>query len=171
MTKLETYKALRDEIDQSTIKLWDEHENNMACKKGCDKCCLNFDVFPIEFDYIKKQVEKEYPDVLKQDKPEEAGEKCFFLKDHQCTIYKARPIICRTHGFPLLYMNEAGDQWELSHCELNFTNVDEDYFHEDNCYMQDTFNSRLFMMNKEYIKTAHPDKGEFDLIPLVELVK
>ena len=59
MTKLETYKALQDEIDQSTIKLWDEHENNMACKKGCDKCCLNFDVFPIEFDYIKKQVEKD----------------------------------------------------------------------------------------------------------------
>ncbi|MCU4156689.1 YkgJ family cysteine cluster protein [Carboxylicivirga sp. A043] len=171
MATLDNYKALRDEIDAATIQLWDEHQSNMACKKGCDKCCLNFDVFPIEFDYIKQQVEALYPDVLNDSAPAEAGEQCFFLKEHQCTIYKARPIICRTHGYPLLYMNEAGDQWELSHCELNFTSVDEDYFHEDNCYAQDTYNSRLFMMNKEYIKTAHPDKGEFDLIPLVELLK
>lgn len=187
MATLDNYKLLREEIDAATSKLWNEHQSNMACQKGCDKCCLNFDVFPIEFDYIKKQVEEKYPEVLNQSLPHEsshegdnkpseeicavAGEKCFFLKDHQCTIYDARPIICRTHGYPLLYMNEAGDQWELSHCELNFTKVDEDYFHEDNCYAQDTYNSRLFMMNKEYIKTVHPDKGEFDLIPLVELVK
>ncbi|MBS2212597.1 YkgJ family cysteine cluster protein [Carboxylicivirga mesophila] len=174
MATLDNYKALREEIDAATIKLWDEHHNNMACKKGCDKCCLNFDVFPIEFDYIKQQVEENYPEVLNQSlSPDSFGEedKCLFLKDHQCSIYTARPIICRTHGYPLLYMNEAGDQWELSHCELNFTQVDEDYFNEDNCYAQDTFNSRLFMMNKEYIKTAHPDKGEFDLIPLADLLK
>lgn len=171
MAILDNYKALRDEIDNVTVKLWDEHQNNMACKKGCDNCCLNFDVFPVEFDYIKQQVEILYPSVLNQEKPKEIGEKCFFLKDHQCTIYEARPIICHTHGYPLLYMNETGDQWELSHCELNFTMVDEDYFNEENCYKQDTFNSRLFMMNKEYIKTAHPDKGEFELIPLVNLIK
>ncbi len=171
MATLNNYKALREEIDASTFKLWNEHSSNMACKKGCDKCCLNFDVFPIEFDYIKQQLEALYPDVLSQSAPNEMGEKCFFLKDHQCSIYEARPIICRTHGYPLLYMNEEGDQWELSHCELNFTDVDEDYFHEENCYAQDTFNSRLFMMNKEYIKTAHADKGEFDLIPLVDLLK
>ncbi|TRX71717.1 YkgJ family cysteine cluster protein [Carboxylicivirga sp. M1479] len=171
MAQTNDYRTLRDEIDSSTIKLWDEHEQNMACKKGCDKCCLNFDVFPIEFDYIKEQMQAHYPLVLEQKRPEKLGEACFFLNQHQCSIYSVRPIICRTHGYPLLYMNEEGDQWELSHCELNFTKVDEEYFHEDNCYLQDTYNSRLFMMNKEYIKTAHPDKGEFDLIPLTELLK
>lgn len=171
MATLDNYKALREEIEASAIKLWDEHSCNMACKKGCDKCCLNFDVFPIEFDFIKQQVKAMYPDVLSQLAPTEAGEKCFFLKDHRCSIYEARPIICRTHGYPLLYMNDEGDQWELSHCELNFTDVDEDYFHEDNCYPQDTFNSRLFMLNKEYIRTAHPNMSEFDLIPLGKLLK
>ncbi|WP_439182205.1 YkgJ family cysteine cluster protein [Carboxylicivirga taeanensis] len=171
MANLDNYKALLEEVDTTTLKLWDEHQNNMACKKGCDMCCLNFDVFPIEFDYIKQQVEALYPDVLSQQAPEKLGEKCVFLNEHRCSIYEARPIICRTHGYPLLYMNEAGDQWELSHCELNFTTVDEDYFHEENCYAQDTYNSRLFMLNKEYIKTAHPDKNEFDLMPLSHLLK
>ncbi|WP_430811366.1 MULTISPECIES: YkgJ family cysteine cluster protein [unclassified Carboxylicivirga] len=171
MVTLNDYKVLRDEIDAAADRLWKEHSANMSCKKGCDKCCLNFDVFPIEFDAIKEEVAAKYPNVLQQAKPDELGEKCFFLKDHQCALYEARPIICRTHGYPLLYMNEGGDQWELSHCELNFTSVDEDYFHEENCYPQDTYNSRLFMMNKEYVKTAHPDKGEFDLVPLVELLR
>jgi len=165
------YQEIRFNIDKHVQALKNEHHKNMACKKGCDMCCLNFNVFPIEFDTIKKQVTEEYPEVLNQELPDDIGEKCIFLKDHQCTIYTARPIICRTHGYPLLYMNEAGDQWELSHCELNFTKVDEDYFHEENTYPQDTYNSQLFMLNKEYIKTVHPDKSEFDLIQLADLLK
>jgi len=69
-------------------------------------------------------------------------------------------------------MNEEGDQWELSHCELNFTLVDEDYFDEENTYPQDTINSKLFMMNKAYISSQPSCKyEEFDLIPLKELLK
>jgi len=171
MDYITKYHEIRSNIDHHIQQLENKHLTDMACKKGCDMCCLNFDVFPIEFDAIKKQVSEEYPDVLTQDKPSNIGEKCIFLQDHQCTIYTARPIICRTHGYPLLYMNESGDQWELSHCELNFTEVDEDYFHEENTYPQDTYNSQLFMLNKEYIKTAHSEKSEFDLIPLSELLK
>jgi len=169
---IDSYLSLRNEIDAQTEALWNQHHNNMACKKGCDQCCLDFDVFPLEFDVIKEQVEREYPEVLDRSTPEESGEKCFFLTNHQCSLYNARPIICRTHGFPLLYMNEAGDQWELSHCELNFTQVDEDYFHEENTYPQDTINSKLFMMNKAYINSL-PDNSyqEFDLIPLRDLIK
>jgi len=169
---IENYLALRNEIDTQTEALWNQHQSNMACKKGCDQCCLNFDVFPIEFEAIKQQVQAEYPEVLERSVPDEETEKCVFLTNHQCSFYDARPIICRTHGFPLLYMNEEGDQWELSHCELNFTQVDEDYFDEANTYPQDTINSKLFMMNKAYINSLdHAKHNEFDLIPLANLLK
>ena len=171
MESREDYQKLRSAIDLHVQQLEEKHSKNMACKKGCDMCCLNFDVFPIEFDAIKKQVTEQYPETLHQELPLDIGEKCLFLVDHQCAIYQARPIICRTHGYPLLYMNDSGDQWELSHCELNFNAVEEDYFHEENTYPQDTYNSQLFMLNKTYIKTAHPDKKEFDLIPLSHLLK
>lgn len=169
MDSILKYHQLRGEIDNRVDELWEDHHKNMACKKGCDLCCLNFDVFPVEFDAIKKQVKEEYSDILLQEVPADTGEKCIFIVDHQCSIYNARPIICRTHGFPLLNMNEAGDQWELSACELNFTDVDDDYFNEENTYPQDTINSQLFMLNKEHIKVAHPEKGEFELIPLSRL--
>jgi len=84
-----------------------------------------------------------------------------------CSIYEFRPFICRTHGLPLLSMGDDG--WELSHCELNFTSDAPD-FDETNSLIHDRFNSRMFMLNKEFIKTlkeAH--YAEFDLIPLSRL--
>ena len=82
-------------------------------------------------------------------------EPCAFLQNHSCTIYASRPIICRTHGLPLLNMNESGDGWELSFCELNFLNADEDEFDEDNVLMQDTVNSKLFQINSRFLE-ANP---------------
>lgn len=166
------YLDLRSEIEVQTDALWNQHHQNMSCKKGCDQCCLNFSVFPIEFDAIQQQVQQEYPEVLNRSLPEPSDDKCVFLSDHQCTIYNARPIICRTHGFPLLYMNEDGDQWELSHCELNFTNVEDNYFNEENTWPQDTINSKLFMLNKAYIENnPECEHKELDLIPLSSLLK
>lgn len=169
---IKAYHEIREKIDQHVKYLWSEHDNHMACKKGCDLCCLDFDVFPIELAAIKQQIEEEYPAVLNQKVEEGAGGKCAYLKDHACTIYNARPIICRTHGFPLLNMNETGDQWELSFCELNFTDVDDDYFEEDALFEQDTYNSKLFMLNKAYL-VAHSemDYNEKDLVSLKELLK
>ena len=168
---IESYYQLRNEIDQQVEDLWDQHEKNMVCKKGCDLCCLDFDVFPVELEAIKLAIERNYPEVLEQNTTEEKEGICYYLKDHACTIYSARPIICRTHGFPLLNMNESGDQWELSHCHLNFTDVDEDYFEEEKTFKQDTCNSKLFVLNQNYLK-AHPELNytDFDLLPLRSLI-
>lgn len=170
--QLKTYYALRDEIDTYVNYLNDEHSNHMVCKKGCDLCCLDFDVFPVEFEAIKKQIEKEYPEVLNQEMQEQNKGACAYLKNHACTIYTARPIICRTHGFPLVNMNKAGDQWELSFCHLNFTDVDDEYFDDENIFEQDTYNSKLYLINKEYL-AANPqlEYAEKDLVPLKSLLE
>ncbi|TAJ11183.1 YkgJ family cysteine cluster protein [Marinilabiliaceae bacterium JC017] len=168
---LNKYRILREEIDTEVEKLWKEHHTNMQCQKGCDQCCLNFSVFPVEFDAIKEQVHEQYSETFALPTTE-TTDKCAFLKDHRCTIYEARPIICRTHGLPLLYMDAEGDNWELSHCELNFSKVDETYFHTENTFQQDTFNSELFLLNKAYIKQLEGNSyGEFDLIPLKNLME
>lgn len=164
---IKRYLELRNEIDAQTRQFDLLHKEHMVCKKGCDKCCLDFDVFPIEYEAIKQQIKNEYPELIDNLAQTENKERCAFLKAGQCSIYNARPIICRTHGYPLINMNDDGDQWELSFCELNFTNVDDTYFDDKNVYEQDTGNSRLFMLNKEYIKTLPSlEYKEFDLIPL-----
>jgi uncharacterized protein len=95
------------------------------------------------------------------------NEDCIFLKVHAYTIYESRPLICRTHGLPLLYTNEDGE-WELSNCELNSKDYDFENFSETNTFPQDKFNSKLFLINREFIAELKDGKpmSEFELLPL-----
>ena len=79
--------------------------------------------------------------------------------------------MCRTHGFPLIYVNDE-DENELSACELNFTEFDYEDFTMENSLPQDKFNSKLFLLNREFIAEFTDKKyGEMDLIPLKDLAK
>ncbi|WP_159517072.1 YkgJ family cysteine cluster protein [Sunxiuqinia indica] len=160
--QFDNYHELKDQIDLLTEKLSDTHKNHMVCKKGCDLCCMDYNVFPVEYNSIKMKIENEPIDFQ-----ESTDGSCIFLKDHACQIYEHRPIICRTHGLPLLFMNE--EQWELSACELNFTDFDDEDFSAKNTFPQDKFNSELFIVNKNYIKENNLLHSEFDLIPLNKL--
>lgn len=161
------YLSLRNEIDNRYVKLEKEHAPHMKCKAGCDHCCMDYSVFPIEFFSILNAFEKKGLKPLINENAED--EACIFLNNNKCTMYEHRPIICRTHGLPLLFMSEEGN-WELSACELNFTEFDMEQFSEENTFSQDTFNSKLFMLNKIFIMEQKETKyGEFDLIPMKKL--
>nr|WP_319509468.1 YkgJ family cysteine cluster protein [uncultured Draconibacterium sp.] len=162
------YEKLKNTIDKLSDDLEKQHKKHMKCKAGCDLCCMDYSIFPIEFFSIVIALNKQV------DKPKintgNDESSCIFLNNHTCEIYSERPIICRTHGLPLLYMNEENG-WELSACELNFNEFDMEEFSEENTLPQDKFNSKLFLLNKEFIaKNKLTDYSEFDLIPIKELV-
>ncbi|MDX8339718.1 YkgJ family cysteine cluster protein [Draconibacterium sp. IB214405] len=163
------YKTLRNDIDTLSNKLEEQHKNHMMCKAGCDLCCMDYSIFPVEFYSIVEALKKgEKKPVINSNNDESS---CIFLNNHKCEIYEERPIICRTHGLPLLFMNEENG-WELSACELNFTEFDMEEFSEENTFPQDKFNSKLFLLNKEFIaKSKLTEYSEFDLIPIKEIAK
>lgn len=160
------YQKLVGQIDQATRQLEEVHHSHMVCRKGCSACCMDYKIFPIEFYSILKNIKNKEIQIAKN----AAEGDCVFLVDHACAIYEWRPIICRTHGLPLLYTNDEGE-WELSACELNFTEFDEE-FHTDNTFPQDKYNSRLFMLNKELVALpGYSEHGEFDLLGIRELIE
>lgn len=164
------YRQLRDEIDKLSAKLEKEHTKYLSCKSGCDLCCMDYSIFPVEFysilEELKNQKFQKAPPGNRKN-----GQACVFLKNHQCTIYNSRPIICRTHGLPLLFTNNEAE-WELSACELNFKEFDLEKFTSENTFPQDKFNSKLFQLNKKFITEFDQIKhGEFDLIPIKNLAK
>ncbi len=162
------YYHLRNDIDKLNESLEKQHIQHLNCKKGCDLCCMAISVFPIEFYAIKAELDLE----TLSDLPVRASdEDCRFLVDHSCKIYESRPVICRTHGLPLLYMSLDDDEYELSCCELNFTEFDLQDFDEENTYPMDRINSRLYQINKNFV--AYFDGGRFseqDRIPLSDLI-
>ncbi|TVQ85874.1 MAG: hypothetical protein EA393_13170 [Bacteroidetes bacterium] len=160
------YFNIRDELDRHCAELYKLHAPHLNCKSGCDSCCMDFSIFPVEFYTIKKQAGYN----LKKGNISASEGECPFLVNHRCVIYDARPIICRTQGLPLLYMGV--EQWELSACELNFTNFDFNEFTEESTFPQDKYNSRMFLLNQKFLKFLPAELyNEKTLIPLRELVK
>jgi Fe-S-cluster containining protein len=158
------YLVLRGEVDLLCERLAEAHNEHLNCKPGCHKCCIDFSIFPIEFFSILKENENKKVNVRNV-----AGEsECLFLNDGLCSIYESRPLICRTHGLPMLSMGE--DEWELSYCELNFTSGELPEFGESNTFPQDLYNSKLFLINREFVN-SNKDKrySETDLLSLKEL--
>jgi Fe-S-cluster containining protein len=132
---------------------------------------MDYNIFPVEFYSILQELKdkKFKPEITEPKKEQDSS--CIFLKDHKCTIYASRPVICRTHGLPLLYANNEGE-WELSACELNFTAFNFEKFTGKNTFPQDKFNSKLFLVNKQFIsEISGINYNEFDLIPLKNLAK
>jgi len=143
------FSLLRNNVDKICNKLHLIHHEYTSCKKGCDECCMNFNLLPVEFHSIMESLKgKEITIQLSDD-----HDSCPFLIDHSCQIYEYRPLICRSHGLPILTMDEEGENWELSFCPLNFKETDDDYFTQKNCYQQDLFNSKLYLLNQEFIKS------------------
>lgn len=171
MSAFDEYRNFIKQIDERVNSLGKEHSTHMKCAKGCDMCCIQFSVFPVEYHYIKSKIEADLPHIKENCVDIDNPLRCALLHNHACTIYQHRPYICRTHGFPLINMNEDGDEWELSFCELNFTDVDDDYFDIDNVLEQDSVNSMLYMINKRFIaENQQYGYNEKTLIPIKNLI-
>ncbi len=113
--------------------------------------------------------------------------RCAFLaRSGECTIYGARPLICRTHGLPLAYRvyeydlhgretnpdtAEYIDLW----CDLNFRALSDEaapnYFGEKGRINMDDINRELEGLNQDYCSTHSarrhaPLLGGVDRLPL-----
>ena len=165
------YRSIRNEIDSAAKLLEEEHADHLACRAGCDLCCMDYGILPVEFFSILEELKSgEFRKESLTETPNDESS-CVFLQNHVCAIYKSRPVICRTHGLPLLFTNEDGE-WQLSACELNFTHFNFEKFTTENTYPQDKYNSKLFLLNRDFINKYEAENfEEFDLIPLKKLVK
>jgi len=65
----EKYKMLINEIGQHAEFLEDTHRKYMKCKNGCDLCCIDFSIFPVEYYFILNEVETENKNLDLEDKP------------------------------------------------------------------------------------------------------
>jgi Fe-S-cluster containining protein len=143
---IDIYYRLRDEVDRKAAVLAKEHAKWMACRKGCCACCLDLTVWPVEFYAILEAMK-----AAKWPKPQFNDDKaCGYLDaEGGCQIYPFRPIICRTHGLPLVYWHEESDPpgYGVIFCEENFDAAHEIRFDSENTLNMDTINEKLARIN------------------------
>jgi uncharacterized protein len=120
----------------------------LQCSPGCSSCCTEFSVSPLEAAIIAENLH--LPIAGSPSPPS-----CAFLREGRCTIYRIRPILCRTQGMPIGYIDRASSCIEVSACPLNFAG---DYpLTENELFLMDGFNSRLADLNHRYCQAAGLD--------------
>ncbi|MGD9975903.1 MAG: YkgJ family cysteine cluster protein [Desulfatirhabdiaceae bacterium] len=120
---LNNYHRLIERVDRHCQGIQNQYGELMDCRKGCSACCRHISVFPVEAVAMMDSIAKLPKAILAcLDKYDGIRlTECPLLKDAECLIYPARPLICRTHGFPLLTVES--DMPVISCCPQNFQNL------------------------------------------------
>lgn len=123
---LENYHRLLGKVDQLCEGITTLLGDALTCHAGCSSCCISISVFPVEAAALIEaagQLPADQYLQLKQQlsSPQEEGS-CPLLLAGRCLLYEARPIICRTHGLPILITEETVRRVDV--CPLNCKGMD-----------------------------------------------
>lgn len=118
---LNNYYQLLSRVDALCRGIRGALSGQITCSEGCSSCCTAITLFPVEAAALLAALEtlpQEKQDAIRRHVAEHAGgERCPLLEDHRCLLYASRPVICRTHGFPIIY--SEGDERKADCCPLN----------------------------------------------------
>jgi uncharacterized protein len=170
VNQTEEYRKLRSRIDVEIKRLEELHGSDITCHPGCATCCINLTVFPVEFFTILEDLKK--TDLKREDFIFDDSTACGFLHEELCRIYPFRPIICRTHGLPILFLDESQEipAWKVSFCELNFPNKTGIEFSVDTLLDIEQINAELNSINASFIASLTGDVySANERIPLKKL--
>ncbi|MBU4261876.1 MAG: YkgJ family cysteine cluster protein [Proteobacteria bacterium] len=145
---LQEYCDLVGRIDGEIKKTAELHGGRLQCEPGCSQCCTISSVLPLEAELLRQALVLLDEQVKKKMHAQAAGSPCPLLVDRLCVVYQSRPIICRTHGLPIAYVDDERQAIEVSACPLNF--ADEYDFDQQELFFIDPFNTELVTLNEEY---------------------
>lgn len=104
---LDNYKQLIARVDALCGEIETSLGDQITCSEGCSSCCTAITVFPVEAAAMRHALEQlpgqQAEEIRHHVSAHANDERCPLLNHHRCMLYEARPIICRTHGLPIVY--------------------------------------------------------------------
>jgi len=120
---LDNYFQMRARVDALCRGIHDVLSGRITCSEGCSSCCTAITLFPVEAAALNSALEAlpvtRRAAIRRHVAAQAGGERCPLLEDHRCLLYAARPIICRTHGLPIIYTE--GNERKVDCCPLNLS--------------------------------------------------
>jgi Fe-S-cluster containining protein len=157
---LDNYKQLTARVDTLCNTIAAALGEQITCSAGCSSCCIPITVFPVEASALRETLESlpaKQAKKIRRHVSEHAEDKCCpLLFNHRCLMYEARPIICRTHGLPIIYT--ANDQRNSDCCPLNLAGTES--LPGSNVVDLDTLNTLLVAVNSIYLSQAETAETE-----------
>ena len=163
---LQSYRVLRDQVDQLCARIAAAHADALLCRAGCADCCRLTSVLPVEaaslhlaWRALPAAGRRRLRDRLAAP---QTGDACPLLADALCSLYADRPIICRTHGLPLLIEDAGGTR--VDRCPLNFTGYTT--LPGTAVIHLERLNTALVTINRQFVARVFPGGDLPERIPL-----
>jgi uncharacterized protein len=122
---LQNYRNLVARVDELCRRIAAEYGEYLACGEGCDGCCRHVSLFRVEAVALAEALgclpAERAAHIRELARAASTSDACPLLENGRCLLYAARPIICRTHGMPLLIEQEGGKR--IDSCPKNFRGV------------------------------------------------
>ena len=126
MKALQNYRNLVEKVDGLCRIICERYHDRIACRKGCDGCCRHISLCRVEAVNIALALRQLPGDEILRIRAKALASSrdgsCPLLEDGACLLYPARPVICRTHGLPIL-TREFG-QPSVDFCPENFIGIE-----------------------------------------------
>jgi Fe-S-cluster containining protein len=152
------YRQLLQRVDDKFSGVASKYPRSFNCKLGCYSCCKSgLTVTNVEAKHIRAWI-----DGLPSDHQKEVlgGNKmssqngvgfCEFLSaEGRCTVYPVRPVVCRSHGTPLLVSHGDSQPLEPDVCPLNFKDTPLSTLEPTDWIRLDTLNTILAAVDINY---------------------
>jgi Fe-S-cluster containining protein len=156
---LAPYRALLAQVDLLCARIGAAFPAEIKCRAGCATCCTLQGVLPVEAASLAlacRRLPAADGEALRARLQAAAdADRCPLLTDDCCPLYAARPIICRTHGLPLLVEDEHGRR--VDRCPLNFTGLAT--LPGSAIIALETLNQALVVANRHFLATCFAEGG------------
>jgi uncharacterized protein len=158
---LNNYRHLVARIDDLCHGTEEALGEQITCSKGCSACCTAITLFPVEAAALAAALDalpgEEAEEIRRHAAEHAEGERCPLLREHLCLLYGARPIICRTHGLPIIY--GTGQERRIDYCPRNLT--ESESLPGSAIIDLDNLNSLLVAVNALFLSRSYvPDMPE-----------
>lgn len=118
--ELANYRVLVSKVDEICATVTAAFAEQIQCHAGCSGCCRELTLFPVEAAALLvalAALPPQHREALDASGTRDS-DSCPLLVDDLCLVYESRPIICRTHGLPLLL--KADGESRIDFCPENF---------------------------------------------------
>jgi hypothetical protein len=158
------FRMLTGKVDAFFNRVEGQHKADMACHTGCNDCChVRLSVTSVEAQIIEQHwptLSPEARQVLRERSHEESDGLCSALGDDgRCSIYEARPLVCRSHGLPLR-LRQEGRLPIIDACFRNFNDKGPGAVAPDNILDQQTLSTALLAIDAAFARSRGRPAGQ-----------
>ncbi len=145
-------EALRDRVYNHAQRVLLSHAAHFACRLGCTDCCqTERTVSDVEFEALARAVAALPAETRDRLRARTETTPCPLLLDGGCAVYDERPLICRSHGLPLVM------EGQHDVCPLNFTDLSILTLPDHDLLSVDTLTAVLVAVNALYCQEEGGD--------------